>query len=84
MPSSHKSGQGQKVNGSKVDLHETLKTDTRDEDVLQNLGVEPSNLQRNFNIWSLAFMGFCTSVTWEAVSSVMAQGLFSGGSTSLV
>ncbi|KAH8894023.1 amino acid transporter [Thozetella sp. PMI_491] len=32
----------------------------------------------------MAFMSFCTSVTWEALSSTMAQALTSGGSSSLV
>ncbi|KAF5512544.1 putative amino-acid permease [Colletotrichum aenigma] len=51
---------------------------------LQQLGLEPSELRRNFNIWSLAFMSFCSSITWEAISSTMAQGLMSGGNSSLV
>ncbi|KAH6967948.1 amino acid/polyamine transporter I [Ilyonectria sp. MPI-CAGE-AT-0026] len=41
-------------------------------------------MERNFNIWSLMFMSFCTTVTWEAVSSAAAQALTSGGSSSLV
>lgn len=85
MPSSHKSTQGPEAGQPDDDgLDNVYRKTTREEDVLETLGVEPSNLQRNFNIWSLAFMGFCTSVTWEAVSSAMAQGLFTGGSTSLV
>uniref|UniRef100_A0A0B7KFZ8 Amino acid permease/ SLC12A domain-containing protein n=1 Tax=Bionectria ochroleuca TaxID=29856 RepID=A0A0B7KFZ8_BIOOC len=43
-----------------------------------------SKLERNFNVWSLLFMSFCTSVTWEAVSSAAAQALTSGGSSSFV
>ncbi|VUC30467.1 unnamed protein product [Clonostachys rosea] len=43
-----------------------------------------SKLERNFNVWSLLFMSFCTSVTWEAVSSAAAQALMSGGSSSFV
>lgn len=68
----------------KINLDEACKTTTRDGDALAGLGLEPSKLQRNFNAWSIAFMAFCTSVTWEAVSASMAQGLTSGGSTSLV
>ena len=41
-------------------------------------------MKRNFNIWSLLFMCFCTSVTWEALCSTMAQALTSGGSSSMV
>ncbi|KAF7555665.1 hypothetical protein G7Z17_g1965 [Cylindrodendrum hubeiense] len=51
---------------------------------LEHLGVAPSDMKRNFNLWSLLFMSFCTSVTWEAISSTMAQALTSGGSSSLV
>ncbi|CAI0642745.1 unnamed protein product [Colletotrichum noveboracense] len=61
------------------------KSQINDEDIqLQQLGLEPSELRRNFNIWSLAFMSFCSSITWEAISSTMAQGLMSGGSSSLL
>ncbi|KAL4969801.1 amino acid/polyamine transporter I [Aspergillus stella-maris] len=41
-------------------------------------------LKRNFNVTSLIFMGFCTSVTWEVITSSMAQSLLTGGSSSLV
>lgn len=41
-------------------------------------------MRRNFNVWSLGFMCFCTSVTWEALCSTMAQALTSGGSSSMV
>lgn len=59
---------------------------TVDQDALQleNIGVAPSKMKRNFNIWSLLFMSFCTSVTWEALSATIAQALTSGGSSSLV
>ncbi|KAH7001021.1 amino acid/polyamine transporter I [Ilyonectria destructans] len=56
----------------------------KDAQVLEHLGVAPSSMKRNFNLWSLLFMSFCTSVTWEALSSTMAQALISGGSSSLV
>lgn len=55
-----------------------------DDAQLADLGIGPSGVQRNFNFWSLLFMSFCTSVTWEAVSSAMAQALMSGGSSSMV
>ncbi|KAG9773076.1 Choline transport protein [Exophiala dermatitidis] len=41
-------------------------------------------MKRYFNGWSLLFMSFCTSVTWEALSSTMAQALTAGGSSSMV
>ncbi|KAJ5373919.1 Amino acid/polyamine transporter I [Penicillium concentricum] len=39
---------------------------------------------RHFNVWSLIFLACCTSVTWEALTSTMAQSLRAGGSSSLV
>jgi hypothetical protein len=59
---------------------------TLDKDALEleHLGVQPSKMKRSFNVWSLLFMSFCTSVTWEAISSTLAQALTSGGSSSLV
>ncbi|KAH7153643.1 amino acid/polyamine transporter I [Dactylonectria macrodidyma] len=57
---------------------------SNDDAVLDTLGIAPSKMERNFNIWSLMFMSFCTTVTWEAVSSAAAQALTSGGSSSLV
>ncbi|KAF7553380.1 hypothetical protein G7Z17_g3650 [Cylindrodendrum hubeiense] len=65
-----------------LDKH-LINNDT-DDAVLDNLGIAPSKLERNFNIWSLMFMSFCTTVTWEAVASAAAQALTSGGSSSLV
>ncbi|VUC31147.1 unnamed protein product [Clonostachys rosea] len=58
--------------------------DERDAEVLENMGIRPSEMKRSFNVWSLLFMSFCTSVTWEAVSSVVAQALTSGGCSSFV
>lgn len=55
----------------------------KDDLALEQL-VAPSKLQRNFNLWSLAFMSFCSTVTWEAISSTMAQAFITGGSSSLV
>lgn len=67
-----------------TDDEEVIKTVNRDADIVADLVVTSSKLEPTFNVWSLAFMTFCTSVTWEAISSAMAQGLTSGGSTSLV
>ncbi|KAJ5382632.1 amino acid/polyamine transporter I [Penicillium concentricum] len=62
-----------------------IKELSNDDDAqLNNLGIAPTKVERNFNIWSLLFMSFCTSVTWEAISSAAAQALTSGGSSSLV
>ena len=41
-------------------------------------------MKRHFNIWSLLFMSFCTSVTWEALTSTMTQALLAGGSSSMI
>lgn len=54
-----------------------------DETRLASLGLEQA-MKRNFNVWSLIFMGFCTSVTWEVITSSMAQALMTGGSSSIV
>ncbi|KAF5000692.1 hypothetical protein FDECE_11155 [Fusarium decemcellulare] len=67
------------IDGSISDKRPTV---DGDDAKLHNVGVESSGLQRNFNLWSLLFMSFCTSVTWEAISSASAQALTSGGSSS--
>lgn len=54
-----------------------------DEARLAALGKEQV-MGRHFNVWSLIFLAFCTSVTWEALTSTMAQSLRAGGSSSLV
>lgn len=73
------------VETSKGNLVSEKPSQLNDDDAqLEQLGVEPSKMARNFNLWSLAFMSFCSSVTWEAISSTMAQALTSGGSSSLV
>lgn len=59
------------------------KPQTEDEARLAALGQDQA-MGRHFNVWSLIFLAFCTSVTWEALTSVMAQALQSGGSSSLV
>ncbi|CAI6033548.1 unnamed protein product [Clonostachys chloroleuca] len=65
-------------------LGKAVNSDDRDAEVLENMGITPSEMKRSFNVWSLLFMSFCTSVTWEAVSSVVAQALTSGGCSSFV
>ncbi len=59
------------------------KAQTDDEARLAQLG-QTQAMARNFNVWSLIFMAVCTSVTWEATTSTMAQSLMAGGSSSLV
>ncbi|KAK3322786.1 amino acid/polyamine transporter I [Apodospora peruviana] len=56
---------------------------TDDEARLAALGQKQA-MGRHFNVWSLIFLATCTSVTWEAVTSTMAQSLMAGGSSSLV
>ncbi|KAF2994098.1 hypothetical protein E8E14_001709 [Neopestalotiopsis sp. 37M] len=55
-----------------------------DDGKLASDDTSPAKLKYNFNIWSLAFMSFCTGVTWEAIGSTIAQAFTSGGSSSLV
>ncbi|KAJ5661147.1 Amino acid/polyamine transporter I [Penicillium longicatenatum] len=47
------------------------------------LGHEQS-MKRRFNVWSLIFLAFCTSVTWEVICATMTQSLLTGGSSSMV
>jgi amino acid transporter len=54
-----------------------------DEARLAALG-QTQAMGRHFNVWSLIFLALCTSVTWEALTSTMAQSLLAGGSSSLV
>ncbi|KAB5580372.1 amino acid/polyamine transporter I [Coniochaeta sp. 2T2.1] len=54
-----------------------------DEARLAALG-QKQEVRRDFNVWSLIFLATCTSVTWEAATSTMAQSLMAGGSSSLV
>ncbi len=59
------------------------KAQTDDEARLAAIG-QGQAMHRHFNVWSLIFMAVCTSVTWEATTSTMAQSLMAGGSSSLV
>jgi Amino acid permease len=68
---------------SNVDIKAVVDFDNEDELRLAALG-KKQIMKRNFNIWSLIFMSFCTSVTWEALCSTMAQALLAGGSSSMV
>lgn len=65
------------------DLLKVEKPITDDEARLAAMGQEQA-MGRHFNVWSLIFLAFCTSVTWEALTSTMAQSLLAGGSSSLV
>lgn len=44
----------------------------------------PQNeLERSFSVWSLGSLCLCLMATWEALSSVVAQALVSGGAPCL-
>lgn len=40
-------------------------------------------LPRKFSVWSLGSLLICLMATWEALSSVVAQALISGGAPCL-
>ena len=44
---------------------------------------ELQELPRKFSVWSLASLLVCLMATWEALSSVVAQALISGGAPCL-
>lgn len=43
---------------------------------------EPA-LEKSFSIWSLGSLCLCLMATWEALSTVVAQALLSGGAPCL-
>ncbi|OAG44290.1 hypothetical protein AYO21_01286 [Fonsecaea monophora] len=53
-----------------------------DEQLLAALG-HKQELQRDFSIWSLGSLCLCLMATWEALSSVVAAALISGGAPCL-
>ena len=59
------------------------KTTVTEEARLAALGRD-QEMKRKFNLTSLIFMGFCTSVSWEVITASMAQSLLTGGSSSVV
>jgi hypothetical protein len=44
---------------------------------------EVEELPREFSVWSLGSLLICLMATWEALSSVVAQALISGGAPCL-
>jgi hypothetical protein len=44
---------------------------------------EVEELPRKFSVWSLGSLLICLMATWEALSSVVAQALISGGAPCL-
>lgn len=53
-----------------------------DEQLLAALG-HKQELRRDFSIWSLGCLCLCLMATWEALSSVVAAALISGGAPCL-
>ncbi|KIX94978.1 uncharacterized protein Z520_09288 [Fonsecaea multimorphosa CBS 102226] len=53
-----------------------------DEQLLAALG-HKQELQRDFSVWSLGCLCLCLMATWEALSSVVAAALISGGAPCL-
>lgn len=55
---------------------------TDDDDRLAQLG-HVQELQRNYSIWSLGSLCLCLMATWEALSTVIATALTTGGAPCL-
>lgn len=53
-----------------------------DGEILEKLG-HTEELKRNFSVWSLGSLCLCLMATWEALGSVVAQALVSGGAPCL-
>lgn len=53
-----------------------------DSELLQQLG-HVEELQRQFSVWSLGSLCLCLMATWEALGSVVALALLSGGAPCL-
>lgn len=53
-----------------------------DDDRLAQLG-HVQELQRNYSIWSLGSLCLCLMATWEALSTVIATALTTGGAPCL-
>lgn len=76
--------------GNGVDVEARRKSSTGDSrrknstdgELLQQLG-HVEELQRNFSVWSLGSLCLCLMATWEALGSVVALALISGGAPCL-
>lgn len=53
-----------------------------DEQLLASLG-HKQELRREFSLWSLGSLCLCLMATWEALSTVVAPALISGGAPCL-
>jgi choline transport protein len=53
-----------------------------DDDRLAQLG-HVQELERNYSVWSLGSLCLCLMATWEALSSVVATALTTGGAPCL-
>lgn len=60
----------------------TLYPTTTDDARLAQLG-HTQELKRTFSVWSLACLCLCLMATWEALGSVLALALLSGGAPCL-
>lgn len=57
-------------------------TTADDDDRLAQLG-HVQELERNYSIWSLGSLCLCLMATWEALSTVIATALTTGGAPCL-
>lgn len=62
--------------------HPVNRRSLNDEQLLAALG-HKQELRREFSIWSLGCLCLCLMATWEALSSVVATALVSGGAPCL-
>lgn len=65
-----------------IDGEKNLSKWKTDEERLAELG-HVQELQRNFSLWSLGSLCVCLMATWEALGSVLALALASGGAPCL-
>lgn len=66
-----------------VDEHDIKKVAaTSDDELLAQIG-HVQELERNYSIWSLGSLCLCLMATWEALSSVVATALTTGGAPCL-
>ena len=62
--------------------HPANRCSLNDEQLLAALG-HKQELQREFSLWSLGCLCLCLMATWEALSTVVATALISGGAPCL-
>ena len=66
-----------------IDEHDLKKVvATSDDELLAQIG-HVQELERNYSIWSLGSLCLCLMATWEALSSVVATALTTGGAPCL-